>query len=102
MSSILETAEKEVIRQEIMTLCQIAAPEGVNTRIVKASLKKTGYDLTEKEISRQADYLRGKGLLSVVRISNSKLGIGREIIKITPAGTDYLESNSGDITGIED
>jgi len=100
MSEILKTAEKEIIRQEILELCQMASPDGVNTRIIRASLKKSGFDLTEGEISRQTDYLKGKGLLSAINIKNSALKISREVIKITPAGSDYIEGNSGDIPGI--
>ncbi len=100
MSRVLETAQKEIIRQEILALCRMAAPEGVNTRIIKAALKKSGYDLTEEEISRQSGYLKEKGLLSVVKIANGRLQISRDIIKITPAGTDYMEGNSDSIAGI--
>ncbi len=100
MSSLLQTVEKEVIRMEIMGLCQMAAPEGINTKIIRAALKKSGYELTEEEISKQADYLKEKGLLSIVKVTNGSLGISRKTIRITPAGTDYIEGNSGSINGI--
>ena len=100
MSSMLKTVEKEIIRLEIMELCQMAAPEGTNVKIIRECLKKNEEELPEEEIFRQVDYLKGKGLLSVVKVNNSRLGISREVIKITPAGVDYIEGNAGDIAGI--
>ena len=41
MSSMLETVEKEIIRLEIMELCQMAAPEGTNVKIIRGCLKKS-------------------------------------------------------------
>lgn len=102
MNKVLETAEKEIARLEIMELCRMAAPEGVNAKIIRASLKKSGYDMSEEEILQQADYLHQKGLLSVVRVTNRMLGIRRDVIKITAAGIDYMEGNSGSITGIDE
>ena len=100
MSSMLKTVEKEIIRLEIMELCQMAAPEGTNVKIIRGCLKKNEEELPEEEIFRQVDYLKGKGLLSVVKVNNSRLGISREVIKITPAVVDYIEGNAGDIAGI--
>ena len=102
MNKVLETAEKEIARLEIMELCRMAAPEGVNAKIIRASLKKSGYDMSEEEILQQADYLHQKGLLSVVSVTNRMLGICRDVIKITAAGIDYMEGNSGSITGIDE
>lgn len=102
MSRVLEIAQKEAVRLEILELCRMAAPEGVGEKVVRASLKKEGYDMVEEEILRQADYLKEKGLLSAVRIKNPRLGINRTVMKITPAGTDYLEGNLTNVAGLDE
>ena len=49
MSSMLETVEKEIIRLEIMELCQMAAPDGTNVKIIRGCLKKNEEELPEEE-----------------------------------------------------
>lgn len=102
MSNIIETAEKETIRAEILSLCSMAAPDGASTKVVVAALKKSGRRITEEELDRQAGYLAQKGLIMEERIDNNRLGIHRKVLRITAAGTDYLEGNGGSITGIGD
>ena len=100
MGRVLQIAEKEIVRREILEMCGMAAPEGVSEKVIRAALKKEGCDMPEEEILRQADYLGGKGMLSVVRIKNPGLGIHRTVMKITPVGTDYLEGNMEAAAGI--
>ena len=40
MSKILDTAEKEVIRAEILGTCEMAGQGGADTKVLKAVLKK--------------------------------------------------------------
>lgn len=101
MSRVIEIAEKETIRLEMLELCQMAAPEGVSEKVIRASLKKEGHDITEAEILRQADYLKEKGMLSAVRIRNTRLGIDRTVMKIMPRGTDFLEGNLENAAGTD-
>ena len=75
-------------------------PGGHQCKDYQRMPEKNEEELPEEEIFRQVDYLKGKGLLSVVKVNNSRLGISREVIKITPAGVDYIEGNAGDIAGI--
>lgn len=100
MSNILKTAEKEVIRGEILSLCQLAAPEGVSTKVVMAALKKSGYEVEKAEMERQTLYLEEKGLIRVSRLDSERLGIHRKVLQLTALGTDYLEGNSDSIAGI--
>lgn len=105
MSSI-QTAEKEVIRREILEMLSLADTDGAGSgcgeKILRAALKKAGYELTEEEILRQVYYLKEKGLVRTVDVKNQKLGIRRTITYITAAGTDYLEGNGGEIPGIDE
>lgn len=99
-STALETAEKELIREEILATCRMAGQGGADTKVIKTMLKKAGYDLGEEEVRMQADYLKQKGLVSIRDVSNRKLGISRVIVCITALGTDWLEGNAPDIPGI--
>ena len=101
MSSI-QTAEKEVIRQEILEMLSMAGTDGAGEKVLRAALKKAGYELPEEEILRQVSYLKEKELVQTVEVKNPKLGIRRTIAYITAAGTDYLEGNSGEIPGIDE
>lgn len=100
MSRLLEVAEKELIRQEILSMCSMTAPAGANSRVLQISLKKSGYDLTEDAVLQQAQYLKEKGLVDVKKVENRTLGINRSIVSITAAGTDFLEGNLPEIAGI--
>lgn len=100
MSNVLETAEKETVRSEILDTCNMAAQIGADTKVLRAVLKKIGYDLPDEEIMRQVDYLEQKGLVKTSEIGNSRLGIKRTVVTITAAGIDYLEGNTPDIPGI--
>mgnify|MGYP001151545717 CR=1 FL=1 len=101
MSSI-QTAEKEVIRQEILEMLSMAAEGGAGEKVLRAALKKAGYELTEEEILRQISYLKDKGLVRAVEVKNPGMRIRRTIAYITAAGTDYLEGNGGEIPGINE
>ena len=99
MSSI-QTAEKEVIRAEILEMLSIAGGDGCGEKVLKAALKKSCYGLSEEDVLRQLSYLKGKGLVRTVEVNNPRLGIRRTIAYITAAGMDCLEGNGGEITGV--
>ncbi len=100
MSNLLDTAGNEVMRKEILELCEQAAPYGAGLPVLKAALRKCGYELDEKELLKQVDYLAGKGLVKKEMIENQRLNISRCIVFLTPEGTDYLEGNGTDVTGV--
>ncbi len=100
MSNIVDTAEREVIRAEILSTCQMTGQGGADTKVLKSILKKAGYDLTEEDVKEQVHYLKLKELVTVRDINNRQLGISRTLVGITALGIDYLEGNAGDIPGI--
>lgn len=100
MSKLMEVAEKELVRREILSMCSMAEPEGANTKVLYISLRKSGYDLTDEDVMRQAGYLEGKGLVRITSVENKALNLQRSIVRITPAGTDYLEGNLDGMSGI--
>lgn len=93
MSSVIGTAEKEVLRMEILNLCEEAGTCGAGIPVLKAALKKYGKELEDKELDKQISYLEDKGFVKVDEVKNAVLGIHRKIVFITAAGTDYLEGN---------
>lgn len=100
MSKIFDTAEKEVIRTEILSTCGMAGQGGADTKVLKALLKKAGYELDEGFIKEQVNYLELKGLVSLRDITNRQLGISRTLVSITALGIDYIEGNAPDIPGM--
>ena len=94
MSSMVETAEKEMIRNEILKMCDTVGAQGASEQVIRAGLRKLGIQLSEENISKQVAYLEGKNLVSVERIDNARLGINRSIVKITSLGMDVLEGNA--------
>ena len=93
MNKVFSVAENETIRSEILEICAAAQPYGAGTKVVKAALKKTGYELSEEEILSYAGYLQDKGLVRINEIGNSRLDLQRHIISITAKGVDVLEGN---------
>lgn len=100
MSNAFDTAEKEVIRAEILGTCRMAGQGGADTKVLRAMLKKAGYELCEEAVKEQAHYLELKGLVSMQDIHNSRLGIQRTLVSITALGIDCMEGNAPDIPGI--
>lgn len=100
MSKLMDTAEREELRMEILQLCMEAQPYGTNPNVLRAALRKGGYDLPERELLTQIDYLEGKGLVETQEVQNRRLDIHRLIVRLTPTGTDFLEGNGLDITGV--
>ena len=41
--SSMQTAEKEIIRQEILEMLSMAGADGAGEKVLKAALKKAGY-----------------------------------------------------------
>lgn len=101
MSDLIHTAEKEIIRREIMELCEQAAPMGAGLPVMKAALRKAGFDLTDQELEKQVDYLAGKSLVRKETVENRRLGIKRCIVSLTPEGMDFLDGNGPDVAGVE-
>lgn len=98
MSKLLSLAEKEVLRREIMKLCSEAEPAGCSKDVLAAAF---AYGATERtDLERQIEYLEGKGLVSCRKIGNKRLGLEKEIVKITSEGTDFLEGSGEGIIGI--
>lgn len=101
MSSVMDTAEKEVIRREILELCRETQPYGAGLPALKAALRKSDYDVSDKELLTHVEYLKGKSLIRTEEVANRRLGICRVIVHLTPEGTDYLDGNGQDIVGVD-
>lgn len=99
MSDLIKTAEKEILRKEILGLCYQAAPTGCSMDVLAAAFAHSGTG-DKEEIARQVDYLVEKDLVSVQNVGNERLGISRRIVKLTAEGIDYMEGNTDRLVGI--
>lgn len=102
MSDMVQVAEKEIMRKEIMTLCSAASVNGCSMQVLTAALKKSGYNADQAAVERECDYLADKGLIRTQTVGNARLGVQRTIAFITAAGTDYLDGSTDPVTGITD
>lgn len=100
MSDMVQTAEKEIMRKEILTLCATASVNGCSMQVLTAALKKSGYNADQAAVEQECAYLADKGLIRKQTVGNARLGVQRNIAWITAAGTDYLDCNTDAVTGI--
>lgn len=99
MSNLLQTAEKEILRKEILNLCYQAAPAGCSMDVLAAAFAHSG-TCDRDEIARQVDYLEARKLVEVQEVGNKRLNISKKLVKLTADGTDYIEGNTDQFAGI--
>lgn len=99
MSDLLRTAEKEILRKEILNLCYQAGSVGCSTDVLAAAFAHSGA-CSREEIVRQVDYLEAKELVTAQDVGNARLGISKKVVKLTAGGIDYIEGNAGRFAGI--
>lgn len=99
MSDLIKTAEKEILRKEILGLCYQAAPTGCSMDVLAAAFSHSGAS-DKEEITRQVGYLEAKHLVLVQTVGNERLGISKKIVKLTAEGIDYMEGNAAQLAGI--
>lgn len=100
MSNVMDTAENEIVRREILELCRQTQPYGAGLPILKAALRKSEYEMSDKELLTHVEYLKGKGLIQTQEVTNRRLELHRVIVRLTAEGTDYLDGNGPDIVGV--
>ncbi len=100
MSDVMNTAMNEETRKVILELCLQTAPIGAGIPVLKAAMRKFGYQLTDQELQLHTAYLTEKKLLRCEEVKNERLGINRKILFITAEGIDYLEGNGPDVVGV--
>lgn len=101
MSNLIQIAEKEILRKEILNLCYQAPSVGCSTDVLVAAFAHSGVSGREREeIVKQVDYLKLKGLVTVESVGNKRLNLSRDIVKLTADGIDYMEGNTDQFVGI--
>lgn len=101
MSNLMNAAENEVIRREILELCKETAPYGAGLPVLKVALRKNDYDVNDKELLTHIEYLKGKKLIRTEEVCNKRMNLHRLIVYLTPEGMDYLDGNGPDIIGVD-
>ncbi len=100
MSKIIELAQKQIIRNNILKILDELGDTGASTILLKKGLQTLGIDVRSKDIDTELAYLKGKHVLDIQNIENKVLGIKRDMVKITPLGMDLLDGIT-QIEGIE-
>lgn len=98
MGDVLELAKKEIMRKEILVLCQSAGEIGCSKQLIQEAVGKMYPEMTD--IGKELYYLQEKRLLRLETIENRRLGLKRDIYFITADGMDYLDGTGPDIPGI--
>lgn len=99
MGDVLELTKKEIMRKEILALCQSAGEVGCSKQVIQAAVGKMYPEMTTG-IEKELYYLQEKQLLRLEKVGNSRLGLQRDIYFITASGIDYLDGTGPDIPGI--
>lgn len=94
MSKLVELAEKEIMRKDILEVLEECEDAGASEELITKSLARIGHNSSVDEVKRECSYLKGKGLIEITHIENKVLGISRNVIKITSAGMDVLDGAS--------
>lgn len=100
MSSLLDLAAKEILRKEILQLCEQSVPDGCSTDVLKAALFHKDSEAAG-ELEKQVNYLELKGMVTVKNVENRALKISKKIVNITAYGIDFLEGNAEQVKGID-
>ncbi len=98
-SNVIRTAEKEILRKEILNLCYQASASGCSMDVLSAAFAHAG-TCDREEIARQVDYLEARKLVEVRDVGNQRLNISKKVVKITADGIDYVEGNTDQYAGI--
>lgn len=98
MGNVLELTKKEIMRKEILALCQSAGEMGCSRQVIQAAMGKMSPDMPD--IGTELYYLQEKQLLRLEKVGNNRLGLQRDIYFITASGIDYLDGTGPDIPGI--
>lgn len=100
MSKMIDVAERQILRKEILSILAETDEQGATPKLLKVVLLKQGYEVNDLVISLELKYLAGKELVKSEVVANKALGIKREIVHITSKGIDLLEGTI-EVEGIE-
>ena len=100
MSKMIDVAERQILRKEILSILAETDEQGATPKLLKVVLLKQGYEVNDLVISLELKYLAGKDLVKSEVVANKALGIKREIVHITSKGIDLLEGTI-EVEGIE-
>lgn len=100
MSKMIDVAERQILRKEILSILAETDEQGATPKLLKVVLMKQGYEVNDLVISLELKYLAGKELVKSEVVANKALGIKREIVHITSIGIDVLEGTI-EVEGIE-
>lgn len=99
MNKLVEITEKQILRDETLEILQAAGSGGANRKVIGLAIRKSGYEVSDRDLDDALAYLEGKGLVKSERVQNRALKIDMVVYRITPDGVDVLEGTT-DAPGI--
>lgn len=100
MSNLTDIVRKQILRGDILQICNATGNEGAGVKLIRSALKSEGVTVTEDDVTDACDYLEGKGLIKTKSFDNRIQGIKGTISYITPNGIDVLEGTKA-VEGVE-
>lgn len=100
MNKIMDVAEKQIVRREILNILAETDEQGATPKLLKVALMNLGHCVDELDVTKELSYLKNKQLIRMEQVANQALGIRRDIAYITAEGIDFLEGTI-QVAGIE-
>lgn len=100
MSNLTDIVKKQILRGDILQICNATGKEGAGVKLIISALKSEGVTVTEEDVTDACNYLEGKGLIKMDTLDNRIRGVKWTISYITPKGIDVLEGTTA-VEGVE-
>ena len=88
---LIEVAANHELRGYILKLAHETQPLGAGLQFLEIVLHQLKFNITSNDVANACQYLEGKGLVRIERVSNQAREISRDIVHITSKGIDVME-----------
>ena len=92
MSKIIDITQIQLLRGNILSICNVVQEIGAGIPFMLSVFKKQGMSYPKDSITQACRYLQGKGLIDIKHYNSKEMGIEMDIAYITPEGIDVIES----------
>lgn len=96
MSKLIDVSMAKEIREELLELLKEAGDIGLSDKVISLAFKEIS-SANERLVRDALSYLIAKGLIIKTSYKNERLGIGKEIYKISAKGIDVLDGSIDEI-----
>ena len=92
MNKIIDATQKQILRGQVLSLCNELNTTGAGVTLMHMVFKKRGLSYSQENIIEACYYLQDKGWITFKHIQSDALDIERDIAFITAVGIDILET----------